>query len=91
MTEYNPENAQWTLRLGKNIAYNPSPFKSREDFIIKTLVSIGFIALGILLLSIPSLPVQIIGGLTVGSMLACYILSVYETQLYDKQQRHQLR
>lgn len=85
------EPAPWTIRLGKYASYNPSPFKSREDFIFKTIACIFIVALGILGLSIPNLAVQIIGGLTVGSMLCCYILSIYETQLYDKRSRHELR
>ena len=85
------EPTPWTIQLGKYASYNPSPFKSKDDLIIKTIGCIFIIALGIYLLTIPNLAVQILGGLMVGSMLCCYILSIYETQLYDKRSRHELR
>ena len=85
------ETEQWTIRLGKYVTYNPSPFRSREDFLIKTVACIFLVGLGIVMLLYPNLPIQIIGGLTLGSMLFCYILSIYETQLYDKRFRHELR
>jgi hypothetical protein len=85
------EEKPWTLRLGKYVTYNPSPFKSREDFMMKTFASALIAALGIVMLLVPNLPVQIMGGLTLGSMLFCYVLSICETRLYENWSRNELR
>jgi hypothetical protein len=84
------ENEQWTIRLGKYATYNPSPFKDKDDLVRKTIAIALILAFGIAILYYaPGL--EILGILIIGSTLFCYVLSFYETNLFDKRTRHELR
>jgi hypothetical protein len=83
------ENEQWTIKLGKYVTYNPSPFKDKDDLLMKTIIIALIIALGVGILYVPG--VEILGILTIGSALFCYGLSFYETRLLEKRTRHGLK
>ena len=83
------ENEPWTIRLGKRVDYNPSPFRDKDDFVRKTIAIIGLVLLGSYIMIFPAF--QIFGIIIVGSALFCYGLSFYETHLFDKKTKHELR
>jgi hypothetical protein len=85
------EEGQWTVSLGKNVSYNPSPFRSREDFTRNTIFALIILAIGIYLLITQKNALGILGWLIAGSMIFFYFLSVYETHLFDKKQKEKLR
>jgi hypothetical protein len=84
------ENEQWTIRLGKYVTYNPSPFMDQADLMRKSLAIAFIVILGIVII-IYAPAVQILGILIIGSALFFYGLSFYETNLFDKRTRHELR
>ena len=85
------EENQWTIRLGKQVLYNPSPFRDQSDLIQKTIISLLIIGLGVYLVTVNNIMVNYLGWLIIGSMVFLYFLSIYETYLRSKKEKEELR
>jgi hypothetical protein len=81
---------QWTIRLGKHVIYNPSPFRDQSDLIQTTVISLLIIGLGVYLVTVNNNLVNYLGWLIIGSMALLYFLSVFETYLQGKKQKEDL-
>ena len=83
---------QWTIRLGKHVIYNPSPFRDRDNFRTNTIIAIVFvIGVAYVMFRWPGFFTHLFGGLAVGSMIFCYCLSLYETHLLGKKEKEKLK
>jgi len=92
LSDNNIKEETWTIRLGKYLEYNPSPFRSSDSLVRGTIICILLLALGLyVLIVLNNILAQVFGSLIVGSTLFCYFLSIYETKLLDKHERHNLR
>lgn len=85
------QGSQWTIRLGKQVLYSPSPLRDQSDLIQKTIISILIIGLGVYLVTLNDAIINYLGWLIIGSMAFLYFLSVYETNLRGKKQDEKLR
>jgi hypothetical protein len=86
------QESPWTIRLGKNVIYNPSPFRDRQSFRLSTLLAVVLIGGSLYLIFLwPGFLTYLFGGLAIGSMVSCYFLSFYETRLLDKKEKEKLR
>lgn len=89
--EEQAQGSQWTIRLGKQVLYNPSPFRDQSDLIQKTIISLLIIGLGVYLVTVNNNMVSYLGWLIVGSMAFLYFLSVFDTYLRGKKEKEELR
>jgi hypothetical protein len=87
--EGNPQ--QWTIRLGKYVVYNPTPFRDQSDLIQKTIISLLLIGLGVYLVTVDNNIVNYFGWLIIGSIAFLYFLSLFETYLLDKKEKEKLK
>lgn len=85
------QESQWTIKLGKQVLYNPSPFRDQSDLIQKTIISLLIIGLGVYLVTVNNDKVNYLGWLIIGSMAFLYFLSVYDTYLRGKKEKEELR
>jgi hypothetical protein len=92
LADSNVEEKEWIIKLAKNATYIPYPLTSLGQFLGYTIVTILLLALGFLgLYSTEDIPLRVMSGLTIGSTLFCYALSIYETILNSKRNRHYLK
>jgi hypothetical protein len=89
--EVEAQGSQWTIRLGKQVVYNPSPLRDQNDLIQKTIISLLIIGLGVYLVTLNNNLINYLGWLIIGSMAFLYFLGVYETYLQGRKQDEKLR